>query len=95
MKINDEADASPVRNGTTVKPKWPILLFLGVVMVAGGCADYGPHPGYVAIEIGDRPYYIHGPGYYVGRVYYVWRPGRWVWRQGRKVWIHGRYILRG
>ena len=25
----------------------------------------------VNVEVGDRPYYIRGPGYYVGRVYWV------------------------
>jgi hypothetical protein len=29
----------------------------------------------VNVEVGDQPYYIHGPGYYVGRVYWVWIPG--------------------
>ena len=25
----------------------------------------------VNVEVGDRPYYVHGPGYYVGRAYWV------------------------
>jgi hypothetical protein len=25
----------------------------------------------ITIDINDRPYYIHGPAYWVGRVYYV------------------------
>ena len=73
-----------------------------------GYAGYGPYgagyagsPGYVAapgsvtVEIGDRPYYTHGPGYYVGRTYYVWRPGHWGWRGGQRVWIRGHYVVRG
>jgi hypothetical protein len=73
-----------------------------------GYAGYGPYgpgyagsPGYVAapgavtVEIGDRPYYTHGPGYYVGRTYYVWRPGHWAARYGRRVWIRGHYVVRG
>src|SRR6266404_5233143 len=56
---------------------------------------YGPYPGAVTIEIGDRPYYNRGPGYYVGRSYYVWRPGHWVRRNGQRVWIHGHYVVRG
>jgi len=55
---------------------------------------YGGYPGSVTIDVGDRPYYVHGPGYYVGRTYYVWRPGHWSYRHGRKVWIHGHYVLR-
>jgi hypothetical protein len=45
----------------------------------------------VNVEVGDRPYYIHGPGYYVGRVYWVWIPGHWGWRHHHRVWIHGHY----
>lgn len=55
---------------------------------------YGPgyvSGGSVSIEIGDRPYYTRGPGYYVGRSYYVWRPGHW---NRRHVWVHGHYVLR-
>src|SRR5213078_5168611 len=48
-----------------------------------GYPGYG-YPGTVAVEIGDRSYYTRGAGYYVGRSYYVWRPGHWVWRHGRK-----------
>ena len=68
-----------------------------------GNGPYGPgyagYPGYgpgsVTVEIGDRPYYTRGPGYYVGRSYYVWRPGHWARRNGQRVWIHGHYVLRG
>jgi WXXGXW repeat (2 copies) len=64
----------------------------------GGPA-YGPGYGYgggsVVVEIGDRPYYTRGPGYYVGRSYYVWRPGHWAVRNGQRIWIHGHYVLRG
>ena len=58
-----------------------------------GYPGYG-YPGSVSVEIGDRSYYTRGAGYYVGRSYYVWRPGHWVQRHGRKVWIHGQYVLR-
>ncbi len=56
---------------------------------------YGAYPGTVTVEVGDRPYYTHGPGYYVGRSYYVWRPGHWGSRNGQRVWIRGHYVLRG
>jgi hypothetical protein len=47
------------------------------------------------IEIGDRPYYIHGPGYWVGGVYWVWIPGHWDgWRHGHRIWVHGHYARR-
>ena len=61
----------------------------------GNVAPAYGYPGSVAIEIGDRPYYVHGAGYYVGRTYYVWRPGHWATRHGQRVWIHGHYVVRG
>lgn len=48
----------------------------------------------VNIAVGDRPYYVHGPGYYVGPRYYVWVPGHWAWRHHRRYWIHGHYGIR-
>jgi hypothetical protein len=60
----------------------------------GGGPYYAGYPGSVTVEIGDRPYYTRGPGYYVGRTYYVWRPGHWGWRYGQRVWIHGHYVVR-
>jgi hypothetical protein len=59
-----------------------------------GYPSYG-YPGSITVEVGDRPYYTRGPGYYVGRSYYVWRPGHWVYRNGRRIWVHGHYVLRG
>ena len=60
----------------------------------GSAPYYGGGAGSVVVEVGDRPYYTHGPGYYVGRTYYVWRPGHWRWVNGRRVWIRGRYVVR-
>ena len=48
----------------------------------------------VNVVVGDRPYYVNGPGYYVGRVYWVWIPGHWRWRHHHRVWIHGHYAPR-
>ena len=55
---------------------------------------YAAYPGSVTVEVGDRPYYTRGAGYYVGRAYYVWRPGHWARRNGQRVWIHGHYVAR-
>lgn len=55
---------------------------------------YAAYPSSVTVAVGDRPYYTRGPGYYVGRSYYVWRPGRWGWVNGQRVWIRGRYVVR-
>jgi hypothetical protein len=60
-----------------------------------GSPGYAAYPGSVRVEVGDRPYYTRGAGYYVGRTYYVWKPGHWASRNGRKVWIHGHYVVRG
>jgi YXWGXW repeat-containing protein len=60
----------------------------------GGPYYGGGYPASVAIAVGDRPYYVHGPGYYAGRAYYVWRPGHWAWRHHQRVWIHGHYVVR-
>jgi len=59
-----------------------------------GYAGPGYPGGAVTVDIGDRPYYTRGPGYYVGHAYYVWVPGHWSRRHPR-VWIHGHYVLRG
>jgi len=60
---------------------------------------YGGHayayPGSVTIAVGDRPYYVRGPGYWSRGAYYVWRPGHWRYRYGQRVWIHGHYAVRG
>jgi hypothetical protein len=61
----------------------------------GGGPYYAGYPGSVTVEVGDRPYYVRGPGYYVGSTYYVWKPGHWSYRHGQKVWIHGHYVVRG
>ena len=61
----------------------------------GSAPYYGGGAGSVVVEVGDRPYYTHGPGYYVGRTYYVWRPGHWASRNGQRVWIRGHYVVRG
>jgi len=56
---------------------------------------YGGYPGSVTVEVGDRPYYVHGSGYYTGHTYYAWRAGHWGSRHGHRAWIHGHYVVRG
>jgi hypothetical protein len=48
----------------------------------------------ISIGINDQPYYIHGPGYWYGGVYYVWVPGHYALRHGHQVFIHGHYRVR-
>jgi hypothetical protein len=42
------------------------------------------------IELGDRPYYSHGPRYWAGDYEMVWVPGHWS--QYRHRWVHGHYV---
>lgn len=48
----------------------------------------------LSINLGDQPYYSHGPGYWDGRVYYVWVPGHYTWRHHNRVFVHGHYRVR-
>ena len=42
----------------------------------------------IRIEIGDRPYYSHGPRYWEGNYQMIWVPGH---RSRSGQWIHGHY----
>ena len=44
----------------------------------------------ISVEIGDRPYYSHGPRYWHGDYEMVWVPGHWS-EHGHH-WVHGHYI---
>jgi len=71
-------------------------LRIGIILAAVACL-FAPTPAkavIVNIGVGDRPYYIHGPGYWVGPRYYVWAPGHWAWRHHHRIWIHGYYVVR-
>src|SRR5438477_12215289 len=65
----------------------------------GPNCGYGPGPYYgggsVVVGVEDRPYYVPGPGYWSGRVYFVWRSGDWRYRSGQRVSVHGHYGGRG
>ncbi len=43
----------------------------------------------IDIEVGDRPYYSHGPRYWDGDYQMVWVPGHMS--HGHH-WVHGHYI---
>jgi hypothetical protein len=43
----------------------------------------------IHIELGDRPYYSHGPRYWEGDYEMIWVPGHWS-EYGHH-WIHGHY----
>ena len=44
----------------------------------------------INIDVGDRPYYLYGPGYWRAGVHYCWVHGHW--NRFHTVWIHGHYI---
>jgi hypothetical protein len=69
------------------------LILLLIVCLCGFVAP-ATNAQSISINIGDRPYYSHGPGYWSGRAYYVWAPGHWRWRNGHKYWVHGHYRVR-
>lgn len=69
-----------------------MTILFAVILTLGGLAPSANAIG-VFISAGDRPYYSHGPYYYVGPRRYVWRPGHWAYRHHTRVWVHGMYIV--
>ncbi|MGH9514337.1 MAG: hypothetical protein ACRD3P_01520 [Terriglobales bacterium] len=69
-----------------------LLLFLAVLFfVSGMSVPVVNAQVNVSIGVADRPYYVHGPGYWNGRAYYAWAPGYWGWRHHHRYWHHGYY----
>jgi hypothetical protein len=67
------------------------LLFAALVCISGLFGSTAKALS-LDIDVNDHPYYLHGPGYWAGRVYYVWVPGHWG--PHHRVWIHGHYRVR-
>ena len=70
--------------------KWKIGILLAILAAMAPMVN----AVIVNVEVGDRPYYVYGPGYYVGRAYWVWIPGHWRWHHHHKYWVHGHYASR-
>ncbi len=72
--------------------KLKLSLALAVLLSAGAIRQAGA----ITLNVGvnDRPYYLHGPAYYVGRTHYVWAPGHWARRHHHRRWVHGSYVIR-
>jgi hypothetical protein len=64
-----------------------LLVAIGVTSLTFGSAARAAG---LSIEIGDRPYYSHGPRYWEGQYEMIWVPGHWS-RYGHR-WVHGHYI---
>jgi len=72
--------------------KHKLALLLGALLFVGGVIAPTPaQAAGISIEIGDRPYYSHGPYYWEHGVRWYWVPGHWRWHHGRKVFVHGHY----
>lgn len=69
-------------------------LLFAVLLGATGVVATTANAISLNIEIGDQPYYLHGPGYWSGGVYYIWVPGHWERHHHHRVWVHGYYIVR-
>jgi hypothetical protein len=64
-----------------------LLVAIGVTSLTFGSAVKAQG---IRIELGDRPYYSHGPRYWSGQYEMIWVPGHWS--NHRQVWVHGHYI---
>ena len=71
-----------------------LALLFAVLLGASGIVSMTANAISLNIEVGDQPYYLHGPGYWSDGVYYVWVPGHWERHHHRHVWVHGYYIVR-
>ncbi|MEY2539532.1 MAG: hypothetical protein QOG67_3272 [Verrucomicrobiota bacterium] len=74
--------------------KRTVSLVVAALLLASGVISTANAYVAVSVGVGDRPYYVHGPAYYVGPVRYVWIPGHHAWRYHHRVWVHGYYAAR-
>jgi len=61
-----------------------VLVLVGLLSMSGMARAIA-----LNIEIGDRPYYVHGDRYWAEGAYWCWVPGHW--NHHHTVWIHGHY----
>ena len=64
---------------------------LGLLLIAVMGLSSAAYALSINIDVGDRGYYTHGPGYWDNGVYLVWVPGH---RGPHGHWIHGHYARR-
>ena len=65
------------------------ILLLVAIVVTGFTFGGAVQAQGLRIELGDRPYYSHGPRYWEGEYEMLWIPGHWS-EYGHH-WIHGHY----
>jgi len=68
-----------------IKNKLVLLAIVAVSILAPAAANA---ERLVSIQIGDRPFYNHGPRYWEGDYEMIWVPGH----RSHHRWIHGHYI---
>jgi len=68
-----------------------LALILAAVLGMSGIVATTVDAVSINIDIGDQPYYVHGPGYWANGVYWVWIPGHWG---PHHRWFHGHYVRR-
>ena len=65
------------------------LMLLVTIAVASVTLGTAVQAAGISVEIGDRPYYSHGPRYWEGDYEMIWIPGHWS-EHGHH-WVHGHY----
>ena len=72
-----------------------LALLFAAVLAMSGIFTTTANAISISIGVGDQPYYVNGPGYWSGGVYWVWVPGHPCgWRHHHRVWCHGHYAPR-
>ena len=74
--------------------KYKLAVLLAALLCAGAIAPTPSQAIGFSIEIGDRPYYRHGPWYWNNGARWYWIPGHWAWRHHHRFWVHGHYAPR-
>jgi hypothetical protein len=75
--------------------KYKLAVLLAALLCAGGVvAPTTARALSFNVEVGDRPYYNHGPWYWNHGARWYWIPGHWGWRYHHRVWIRGHYAPR-
>jgi hypothetical protein len=69
-----------------------LSVIMGVLLFAGAFTPQNSNAAAVFIEIGDRPYYLHGDWYWSHGYRWCWVPGHWRWHHHYRSWIHGHYV---
>ena len=63
-------------------------LLLAAILVTSILLPAAVRASTIDIQVGDRPYYNHGPHYWQGDYQMVWTPGHM--HNGH--WVHGQYV---